>query len=111
MSPEAELVPALVPGRFDGRTVIVTGAGSGIGKATALRLAREGATVVATDVVEGRLTELTEENPDLTFVTVAGDISAQEVEELASVTPTATRACSARPVVSGLETQLVADFG
>lgn len=66
------------PGRFAGRTVIVTGAGSGIGRATALRLAQEGARVVAADISQGRLDDLVEEHPDLDLVPVAGDIVDQD---------------------------------
>lgn len=47
--------------RLADRTVIVTGAGSGIGRATALRLAREGALVAALDVVPTGLRELAAE--------------------------------------------------
>src|SRR6185312_12767060 len=61
-------------GRFSNKTVIVTGAGSGIGRATAVRLAAERAHVVATDVIEARLTALAAELGD-TVSTVTGDIA------------------------------------
>jgi NAD(P)-dependent dehydrogenase (short-subunit alcohol dehydrogenase family) len=38
--------------RFAGKTAVITGAASGIGKATCLRMASEGATVIAADIDE-----------------------------------------------------------
>lgn len=43
--------------RHEGRSVIITGAGSGIGKAMALAFAREGANVVVADIDAGRVSE------------------------------------------------------
>jgi len=47
--------------RFEGRGALVTGAASGIGRATALRLGAEGATVVAADVNPDLLATLSSE--------------------------------------------------
>ncbi len=67
-----------IAGRFSGKSAIVTGAGSGIGRATAVRLALEGAAVVATDISDDRLAELVAEHPDLALTPVTGDVSTQE---------------------------------
>lgn len=68
---------------FAGQTIIVTGAGSGIGRATALRLHREGARVVGADVSVERLEALHAETPDDQLVTVAGDIAdAATIEQI-----------------------------
>lgn len=42
----------IVPGRFKGRTIVVTGCARGMGAAAAMRLAREGANVVGVDWIQ-----------------------------------------------------------
>ena len=44
-------------GRLAGRTAVVTGSGSGIGRATARKLAAEGAYVVVNDIAPERADE------------------------------------------------------
>lgn len=65
----------ITPGRFDGKTVIVTGAGSGIGRATASRIAREGGRVIAVDVSAQRLEEFARELPAAMIHTLVADIT------------------------------------
>lgn len=69
-------VEKVTPGRFDGKTIIVTGAASGIGKATASRIAREGGRVIAADISAEKLDALKAEFPAV--ITVAGDLTTQD---------------------------------
>jgi 2-keto-3-deoxy-L-fuconate dehydrogenase len=52
-------------GRLAGKVALVTAAGQGIGRATAVAFADEGATVLATDVNQTALKTLSDERPDI----------------------------------------------
>ncbi|MGR3514969.1 MAG: SDR family oxidoreductase [Paracoccaceae bacterium] len=66
-----------MPGRLQGKRALVTAAGQGIGRATALAMAAEGAEVLATDV-----------NPELLETLAADGVTTRvlDVRDLASVT-------------------------
>lgn len=50
--------PAAAPRKLQGRSIVLTGASSGIGRATALAMAGEGASLVLAARSEGALQEL-----------------------------------------------------
>ncbi len=66
--------------QFEGRVAIVTGAGSGIGRAVALALAAEGARVVASDLDPGTTAAVVEaiEAAGGTAIAFAGDVARPE---------------------------------
>lgn len=77
---------------IEGNVALVTGAGSGIGRATALRLAREGAAVVVDDIDEGRGREtvrlIEDEGGRAAFIRadVASETEAREMVAFAETT-------------------------
>ena len=71
-------------GRHEGRVVVVTGAGSGIGRAAAERIVAEGGSVVAVDLTDAALTWVTDHHESGRIVALAGDVCS-EATNLAAV--------------------------
>jgi NAD(P)-dependent dehydrogenase (short-subunit alcohol dehydrogenase family) len=70
---------------LSGKVALITGAGSGIGRAAAARFAAAGARVGLTDIDEKGLAETAAELPDDAVVSVAGDIvDPATIDELAT---------------------------
>jgi len=68
-------------GRLAGKVAIVTGAGGGIGRAAAIRLAAEGARVAAVDLPGGGLDETVASLPDGAAIGLPADVTREGVVE------------------------------
>ncbi|MBB2976872.1 NAD(P)-dependent dehydrogenase (short-subunit alcohol dehydrogenase family) [Microbacterium endophyticum] len=68
--------------RFTNKTILITGGGSGLGRASAVRLATEGAKLALVDVSEDGLKAtvdaIRDVAPDSEVITVIGDVSKQD---------------------------------
>ena len=76
--------------RLEGKVALITGAGSGIGRATSLRFASEGASVIVVDINGGTAQEtvdLIKNMSDSPAIAISCDISKQsEVEVMGKKT-------------------------
>jgi len=70
--------------KLEGKVAIVTGAGRGIGKATALKFAAEGANVAACDVLDDDLNSLVEESKNLPGTVKGYHLDVTNREEVSS---------------------------
>ena len=70
-----------IQGRVRGKVVVVTGAAGGLGRATAVRLAGEGARLVLTDVDQAGLAQTVEQVGNQAALAVGGDVTLESTAQ------------------------------
>lgn len=70
---------------FQGKVVLVTGAGAGIGRAAAVQFANCGARVVATGRRSAPLATLAEQHPNINFVVADAAITADATRTITTI--------------------------
>ena len=89
--PEDESPSRGVSPKLDGRVAIITGAGSGLGRASALRFAEEGARIVVADINADRAQAVTEEIVGAGGTAVAFQCDVSQESDVADLVAVATR--------------------
>jgi len=85
--------------RLEGKRSLITGAASGIGRATALRFAREGATLALWDIDEERLTSVVDEVSALGSTVIAATANVADEDKVANAFGAITSAWGGLDVV------------
>ena len=80
-------VERITPGRFDGQSVVITGAGGGIGLACAQRVVAEGGRVIAVDIDGAKLTAARDAMGQERFVPLALDLTAPGAAQQVGAAP------------------------
>src|ERR1035437_8451882 len=98
------------PFSLEGKTILITGASSGIGRATAIECSKMGAIVVITGRNENRLNETFNQLEGVGHIQIIGDLKSNEtIQELVEKVPVLDGCVNNAGVVKTILTQFITE--